>query len=193
MARKTDVGSCPQEVTPPLPPPPLILTSKPDLKKRSRRSVSSFSRSTNKPSVSSQRSKSANRVHDLEIESATCSPLSIAGLASIPSSAVVTSAVPISSKKLDMSRLQVANPVNVPLLTKKLSSPVCMASRSLSMATGAAITPLTVVAKSSSTKFSTSEAETIVMANNQSGGNLRNSFYQQLSYSPTIVNTCGRF
>jgi len=106
----------------------------------------------------------------------------------IPKTGLVAGTKPVSPRYL--------------LMTKKFSLPVYMTSHytkcaasSSSMAT-AANTPLAVVASqiamSSSTKFSTSEAETIVMANNQSG-NLRNSFYQQLSYSPTIVNTGGNF
>lgn len=72
---------------------------------------------------------------------------------------------------------------------KKSSLPVYMKG-----ATAVNAATANQIAMSSSTKFSTSEAETIVMAasNNQSANNLRSSFCRQLSHSPTIVNTVGK-
>lgn len=77
--------------------------------------------------------------------------------------------------------------------SKKFSLPMYMSANNGKTMVN---TPLAMIAgqiaMSSSAKFSTSEAETIVVANNPSA-NLRNSLYQQLSYSPTIVNTCGNY
>lgn len=91
------------------------------------------------------------------------------------------------------------------LFNKKFSLPMYMASRDhQQQISSSSIGGVTVgcgvnqIAMSSSTKFSTSEAETIVLANyhrqNTSGSRsskLTSELYQQLSYSPTIVNACG--
>jgi hypothetical protein len=90
----------------------------------------------------------------------------------------------------DRCLVRVCNEQGRLLLAKKKSSlPVYMKA-----ATAVNAVTANQIAMSSSTKFSTSEAETIVMAasNNQSANNLRSSFCRQLSHSPTIVNTVGK-
>lgn len=108
----------------------------------------------------------------------------------------------IDLKSMTRTCNQLGEPNTIPtiLTEKKFSLPVCINSDATAanapVMDTKTIRAAPIAMMSSATKFSTSEAETIVMAassnaNNLSSSNLRNSFFQQLSHSPTIVNTGG--